>query len=843
MKAKFNALMLIIKKKQHSAYLYSSVCRVGLLLLILTHSITNGQEPDDDVTLESDVAVESNQALINRLGDVNPEVSQPAIPELVQRGRLAVPDIIRNLRASAVYVPREAVDTALQVNLCNVLGEIGGEAEEAVPVLIRLTSEENLQVRYAAATALARIGIKSDEVLPAVLKVFDDPEVRAYYNNSLPEMDVFILNTSIHNLEKDDPEARIEAADSLGKLGVSARSSIPYLVKTLNDSNALVRDVAAKSLAKIASALQDARDIDATDQLKGVYEALATHSDPGVREQGETVRRAVVYLEVVKQGFTIDRLISFVRRYPLGVGIVIIYLFLLILWLSLLRVKPLWILRINNKIKGLADYTLPSWLGGIKIPLPYAILVGFFHYHPRVLDAWVESNLSSVREGFLKKNTVQERAVHIPVPVIIDGKNSAQLTSQNLQPIFAKEKIRLLIWGEGGAGKTSLACQIAKFAMAEDKSTRLCDHKMIPILIERELDIDVQGNQDAFTTSVLGHLQALVGEIKPIDNELLEHLMLRRRVLVILDHFSEMTDETRKKVRPSIPKFLAHALVVTSRIEEHLEEVPKTTIKPMRITGNRLSSFMEAYLSLRGKRDLFDDPEYFDACRQLSLIVGERDITVLLAKLYAEQMISLKETQMQNELPQSIPELMLRYVNELNRNLVGGQYSDREIQRVSKIVAWQCLKTIYRPIPTTRADIINSLNGTTDAEEILTYLEHRLKLIQTQGAALNKIRFTLDPLAEYLASVYLVEKYGDDDNLWRNFLTKAKQLNAEVGITAGFLLAVRDCCLAYATDINVPKFVTSEITHLLSVLTANKQGQEQRTSNQESSSPTVNLRG
>ncbi|MEP0835726.1 hypothetical protein NDI48_31650 [Microcoleus sp. AS-A8] len=46
---------------------------------------------------------------------------------------------------------------------------------------------------------------------------------------------------------------------------------------------------------------------------------------------------------------------------------------------------------------------------------------------------------------------------------------------------------------------------------------------------------------------------------------------------------------------------------------------------------------------LRGKRDRFTDTEFFDACSRLSTMVGTRNITVLLAKLYAEQLIAAKE--------------------------------------------------------------------------------------------------------------------------------------------------------------------------------------------------------
>ena len=71
--------------------------------------------------------------------------------------------------------------------------------------------------------------------------------------------------------------------------------------------------------------------------------------------------------------------------------------------------------------------------------------------------------------------------------------------------------------------------------------------------------------------------------------------------------------------------------------------MPKNTVQPLRIEGDRLASFMESYFMQRGKRDLFDDARFFDVCRGLSCLVGTKKTSVLLAKLYAEVTISSAE--------------------------------------------------------------------------------------------------------------------------------------------------------------------------------------------------------
>src|ERR1700752_2712395 len=108
----------------------------------------------------------------------------------------------------------------------------------------------------------------------------------------------------------------------------------------------------------------------------------------------------------------------------------------------------------------------------------------------RVLDAWVSAHLGIARRRFEDIETVRNRLVHITVPVILDADTIPRLDGKMLRPIF-DHRVCLLICGEGGSGKTSLACQIARWAMSDSPDERLSNHLMLPILIEEELDFEV----------------------------------------------------------------------------------------------------------------------------------------------------------------------------------------------------------------------------------------------------------------------------------------------------------------------------------------------------------------
>jgi hypothetical protein len=251
--------------------------------------------------------------------------------------------------------------------------------------------------------------------------------------------------------------------------------------------------------------------------------------------------------------------------------------------------------------------------------------------------------------------------------------------------------------------------------------------------------------------------------------------------------------------------------VVTSRVEEELGNVNKTTLKPMRVEGDRLSSFMEAYLRKLGKRDLFNDEKFFQACSRLSAIVGQGNITILLAKLYAEQMIAVEEGTTRDNLPNNIPDLMLRYLNQLNRSVAdSNRLQNRTIHHDVKIIAWECLKQSYKPATAQRDVVLNELGGE-DAKTRLAYLENSLQVIQANDPSEERLRFSLDPLAEYLAGLYLVEKYSDNEQLWRDFFIQIDAQSSDLETTKDFLRVLLDCYFAKATEYSLPDFLLQEL--------------------------------
>jgi len=274
---------------------------------------------------------------------------------------------------------------------------------------------------------------------------------------------------------------------------------------------------------------------------------------------------------------------------------VITYLSCLLVLSAIFIVKPLWLLHWNEALKNqLSVKIAPSKSEfSVGIPLGYLFLITPMASCCRVLDAWVRSHIKKAQENFNELKTVKDREVHVSSPVKVNGQLVAEFSAATVRAHVgrADRQCRWLIVGEGGAGKTSLACQIAQWSMAPDKADRVAPHLMLPVLIEDELDDPATPpGLQRLTEAIRGKLQALIGLTEPISPELLKHLLRRLRVIVIVDHLTEMSQKTRDLIRFDAADFPAAALVVTARTDV-LEKLPKHTVEPMRIEGGAIHFF------------------------------------------------------------------------------------------------------------------------------------------------------------------------------------------------------------------------------------------------------------
>src|SRR5262249_49860700 len=147
------------------------------------------------------------------------------------------------------------------------------------------------------------------------------------------------------------------------------------------------------------------------------------------------------------------------------------------------------------------------------------------------------------------------------------------------------------------------------------------------------------------------------------------------------------------------------------------------------------------------------------------------------------------------KLPRNLPDLMLGYVKRINDQVKADRQDIRKVTNIAKVVAWECLKQTCRPTTAKHDDVLKALGDEPDVEVLLKYLEDRLQLIQTTGPVSDLIRFSLDPLAEYLAALYLIKRCDNDEEFWKKFFIRAEEQPGAPETIKDFLLAVRDCCV------------------------------------------------
>jgi HEAT repeat protein len=702
-------------------------------------------------------AINILSALIDSLSDKDANVRRSASDALISiSASFLGDDGVRDEAAKSLVSARAEIprlikvlktnqDAKVRANIALVIANIGGtEAKAAIPVLINLIkTDQDSEVGGWSAYALGRLDLENKEVISALI-------------------DALKIDTGKYNLAgANTPQ---NASNALG-----------LLAEHFNDRK---KELSDKDLTQSILTLEEV--LNALNNRKGFF------------SEGEIARvsRSLEALKIERDSRLSVKITTTFGKYPwLPVIPAILLTYSIVFWL-----RPHWLLLIPTEL------TIPK--AGIKVPVA---ALRWLKYRPRSLDAWVAAHISTARVNFTKLKTVQQRQTHIPF-LAPNGKSYFE----EMKTVFADKEFCLLIHGDGGIGKTSLACQIAQLAMSADEKQRLSTHVMIPVLLEQDFDPEVEKSKQLLS-AIKGRLERLVESTETIPDELLDQLLRHRRLLVVIDHFSELSKDTQKAIKPDSPNFPIKALVVTSRIKEDLNHVQKQTIELPHISASagQLTMFLESYLQAKQKNTLFSDPEaqieFNNHCNRLIAMAGSKGITVLLAKLYAQLMIAQKEGKFMETLPTSIPDVMLSYINELNSGQLKLEFADYIVQQDAQMIAWECLKSTYRPTPIQR-DTALSLLGSDNALARLLHLEKRLQLLQTVGFAQDQLRFVLDPLAEYLAGFHLVRVNGSDKTAWQDFFQHASEFKREE--IQGFMQATQECCRV--SGWNVPKEIVAQ---------------------------------
>ena len=429
------------------------------------------------------------------------------------------------------------------------------------------------------------------------------------------------------------------------------------------------------------------------------------------------------------------------------------------------------------------------------------------------LDAWVEAHHKALEQAFLAIPSVRQRRVHVPLdvrftPAGADAPSEPMLLQpEQLEPVLADGSAHvLLISGDGGAGKTSLAFRIARWLMEGQPG----GVRRLPVLIETAL----AKNETVADRAAAWLKGQLADAARDLDPALVEALLRFKRLIPILDHVSELPEAARQQLVRNLP---AGLVIATSRsLDDGYRERPLSRIEPLQIATDRLQSFFLDYLRQQGQGEVLKDDDLVPAQNQLRRIVGDKPITALLAQMFIDDVIAKRR---QGLLAGSVPELMLSYVSRVDtpsdpamRQRSGLTIDGATVQRALKVLALashrqgQDGRPLFQPVEfplwlaerALAASDGMALKEREQPQALLGYLID-LNLLRTPGADRNWLRFPLDPLADYLAALRQLERLeadsAGDGVVWQGFLAELEERTVEERERMrGFLLALRDCC-------------------------------------------------
>ncbi|MFN9545832.1 MAG: hypothetical protein ACK6AD_02000, partial [Cyanobacteriota bacterium] len=497
------------------------------------------------------------------------------------------------------------------------------------------------------------------------------------------------------------------------------------------------------------------------------------------------------------------------RHWTLATGGLVVALLIadrLVLWK-----RPRWLLRLPDE--GLL---LP--IGWEKVLPVGSRLFRALKYRDRVLDAWISAHLGTIRERFGALTTVEQRRHHLSLPVKVGQSLVPDLTPERLRELGGASGL-VLISGEGGVGKTSLALRFAGWAL---KGT-LTKQPAVPVLVET----DLQGEESLLSRvrSTLAGLVEGAGRegVEPAPTlPLVRALLERKRLLVILDHFSELGDESRRRLLPTADDFPSAWAIVTSRRRESFGGKVVLHLEPQRLTADRLWPFFTDYLRLVQAEEALDFDLHERAVGRLREItaglVDERQaITVLLAKLYIDVVLAERRGGGGSLLPASVPALMLTYIRQINAAIEEEQRQPPQlVVRALQHLAQASEEALFRPRAVRREAALRALvraraerqgmgaeaggQPPRDGEPLLDYLVKRLLLVEEASDG-EDVRLVLDPLADYLAALgWLRQLDHGADGAWDQFLehTLPAAGSERAALAQGFLRALYDCALHVA---------------------------------------------
>ena len=492
------------------------------------------------------------------------------------------------------------------------------------------------------------------------------------------------------------------------------------------------------------------------------------------------------------------RPLAFLTEHPIRTSTVCAVFVLLAIPTALLFINPLANITLYRtlKLNRLEKIDIPGIGTTLQLGLRLVTVLPWFIRKTKTLDAWVSHTNSMVSwssndflEGMIG-DRADHRDVYIPLPFRrgdpYSGPQTSQPTASDFLGFTGKFRTTIQIVGPGGAGKTTLARQLCRWAL-EGGTNGITNHRVIPVWIDEELDSD-----NSLRAAVRGKLAAAIPN-QEIDDVLIDALLEKQRVLICVDRLSERSVETRRHIERIYRSNKVGMLVITSRSVHKLDGAQSVLLFPQPLNSATLLRFMTELLNvlLVGTERVAAFSTIEEQCRlgvRLAALIRfqttdenrEIPLSPLPVRMFVEQAVQLvREGRTLEELPVSLPDIFLFHLRRVNPQELGVEHfiDNDAMVEVTKALAKVALGEDYFPKEFTRKSALNAVRSIGESVAPTRDPISRLKLngiLIEKDAGTVWLRFALDPIAEFMGALAYGDEYGSDTNKWAELLAKAK---------------------------------------------------------------------
>jgi hypothetical protein len=400
--------------------------------------------------------------------------------------------------------------------------------------------------------------------------------------------------------------------------------------------------------------------------------------------------------------------------------------------------------------------------------------------------------------------------VYIPFPVRISDAATGETIDQPMparfQGIFQRDRSVVSIVGGGGSGKTTLACALARWAIADEATGRLQPQVTIPVIIAED-------TKDLLST-VIAELKKMVSADAELESDIAAALLKRKRILVIVDALSERSAETQSHVSGLFGSDTPiNAMIVTTRREPKFGPVENTWLYPLPLDLKLLVPFIMEYIRRKELTNTFSPQQQLALAQRILQIVeagGGLAVTPLLVTLFVDAAVGRTTLLLQtDEMPIDVPEVYLDYLERLNpTDPTRLDLFDHKITLAAAIIlARASLGEDLVPTDFRRDDAEKRLLGVglASAPAIVDRLISNNVIQEQSVAGLSLLRFHLDPVAEYLVAIATCRELGEDQTAWQKTIANIVATPKYPDATHGFLTALSVCYASYQRPLKLAR--------------------------------------